>query len=325
MSNWFDRLDSPPTPARIPQQPDASLGDLMAYEEAGGAVAQALTNLEAAHAALVSQGLHPWMAKLAHQRLAASTWNAFMCQMIGNELLEIAAEISFDIPDDVVMQATACYQAAADWSKTASALGRDPDSRFSAKLPMVPFAWQSSRGRSPAYVTALVRSCQNARHHCAQLLLDTATPALPATHQQALKAIKRNLIDTDHTADRAISLGGSIAKASSKLLDEITALAHQALSGYFGVCQMLAIPAATGVSLAPQYNPAANPVRASAPPPRPVPTRPASCAPQFDPTAPAAAPATPKKQVKQFNPFDTGGAKTPPVSRVKQFDPFAND
>lgn len=314
-------------PAANQPTPDSSLADLIAYERAGDAVCDALDRLESSHQDLMARRLHPWMAAQAIQRMYASTWIAFLCQTIGNELLEQASMIRVGIPAEIVDHAAACYMASADWSSIANHLAVDPETPFTRQLPAhLPFAALPD-SPSAGYVLALVRSAEGIQERIGEAVINLGAFPQDENFEPALKVIRRQLLEANDDCSRASQMSRGASDVSPKMLKQITDLTIKAISGYFEIAQELSVPVLTGVSLVPKYNPSANaipkPVAASvptAPPPRP-----ATAAPLYNPSAPPPV----EKPASSGHRYDPDSDLVEPVSPPRhtstapQYDPGA--
>jgi hypothetical protein len=285
-------------PAASSSAADPSLADLLAYERAGEVVVDALDQLESSHQDLMERKLHPWMAKQAIQRMYACTWVAYLCQTVGNELLEQASLIRANIPADIVRDATACYQGAADWSAQANMLGTDPNSVFNAKLPASAPLSADASSPSPGYVLALVRAAEVIQERVEDASANLANFPQGDNFEPALKVIRIKLHETNTRCLRLVQMANNVTGVSGQMVSKLSAQAHGVINDYFALAQMLSIPALTGASLTPRYNPGANAIPAPVSPPPVV--RPNSSLPQYNPSAPA--PAEPVHRPPRYDP-----------------------
>lgn len=317
---WFKRDDSSQQPASPPlpsSSIDPDLADLMAYEQANSDVVDALDAVDAFHHGLIANGKHPWKTPLASQRMAALTWTAYLCQIIGNELLEEASTLGRDIPPDVVELAIQAYKRSKDWSRAAKALADDPTIPFDHPLPFVPLKWPNAQGRSSAYAAAMARACASAQARTQKSYDDITGPSKSPDFDQALRAIKTEMGDVNSQADHTIALQRASSGGSARLINEIVEAAHMALSSYFAMCQKMSIPMLLNISIVPQYSPAANAV----PPTVKQAAKPQPTGPQFNPTDSAPQAPQPRPSVPQFNPTAPPARVSPPPPKSPQFDP----
>jgi hypothetical protein len=240
---------------------------LRAFLRAGNSVYDAIDAAEARRSELRSKGVDPWAYPPASAAALLCAWNAMVLQTLGESLAGGGAYAAAPLlPRPVFDQAWRVLSQVAGWMACAQRALADPNYRLDGTpLPADLPEWTDAVS-PPGYLRGLIEAADSISARCdVAVAAFTASAVNDPTHAADVAKVTGLVTQARAVGDYARSMVGP--NADDRVRGEVQGRLHQALTLWFHLGQLLAVPALIGPYDVPQAAPTVAPTPAAAPPP----------------------------------------------------------
>lgn len=225
---------------------EVAADEVKAYRRAGGLVFEDFLNAEKLREQMIGLGVSPWSAPVGQLSQLVCTWNAFVLQTLGEQL--VAADYEADpgtvgyLPRVTAQQATIFLGEVETWHARAqrAAVERGYDVAGECALPAPLPRWVAVEPCPRAHLTAMLATARAVRDRAEAALADFARAEVPAGDQARADQVRGMIASADSAVAYAESLW--TPKATERVHQRVEDSLKRGIETYYLAGQLLAMP-----------------------------------------------------------------------------------